>query len=209
METVVLIHGLFMPGAIMALVGRRLRASGFATRTFAYPSRRHSPAQNALALESFVASIDAPVLHFVAHSLGGLVLRHFFAQPGAERPGRVVTLGTPHCGCRVARSLARRAPGRWLLGRSMEDGLLGDMPPWPARRELGVIAGTLPVGLGRFVADLPLPNDGVVALDETKLDGATDHSCLRVSHLAMVFMPDVATLTVHFLRHGRFGALNS
>ena len=77
-EVVVLIHGLFMSGREMALLRRQLTVAGFSTRQFSYPSVRVSPAVAARLLGDFVAGIEAPVVHYVAHSLGGLVLRHFF-----------------------------------------------------------------------------------------------------------------------------------
>ncbi|MGQ0658869.1 MAG: esterase/lipase family protein [Chromatiales bacterium] len=208
MEMVVLVHGLFLRGALMLPLTLRLRAAGFATCSFSYPTRRLSPGDNARALKRFVEGIDAPVVHFLAHSLGGLVLRHFFAGPDFDTPGRVVTLGTPHRCSHAARVLAGFELGRRMLDRSLECGLLGDSPPWDGRRELGSIAGTLPVGLGRAIPGLPLPNDGTVAVEETRVEGMSDHVCLPVSHTGMMFAPSVAEQSAHFLRHGRFKRLN-
>lgn len=151
-EVVVLIHGLFMSGWEMALVRRRLAIAGFSTRQFSYPSVRVSPAVAARLLGGFVAGIEAPVVHYVAHSLGGLILRHFFHGDSDGRPGRVVTLATPHHGSRAAQAVAQTALGRRLLGQSIEQGLLGDVPAWRGERAVGVIAGSRGIGLGRFLA---------------------------------------------------------
>lgn len=203
-ESVVLVHGLFMHGAAMLPMAAQLRYAGFATRTFSYPTLEQSPRDNAYALKRLADDIDAAVVHFVGHSLGGLVLRHFFASFPQQRPGRVVTLGTPHRYSQAARVLARFELGRRVLNKSLEHGLLGGVPPWNGTHELGSIAGTLSVGLGRVVGGLAVPNDGTVAVEETRMDGMSDHICLPISHLALMFAPAAAYQTVHFLRHGRF-----
>ncbi|MGQ0593055.1 MAG: alpha/beta hydrolase [Gammaproteobacteria bacterium] len=208
-EAVVLIHGLFMSGWEMALLRRQLAVAGFSTRQFSYPSVRVSPAVAARLLGDFVAGIEAPVVHYVAHSLGGLVLRHFLRghadlPPGGHPPGRVVTLATPHQGSRAARALANNPLGRRLLGQSVEQGLLGDAPAWPDQRALGVIAGSRGIGLGRFLARLDRPHDGTVAAAETELCAAADRIILPVSHFGSLFSREVADQVIYFLRQGRF-----
>ena len=201
----VLIHGLFMSGREMALLRRQLAVAGFSTRQFSYPSVRVSPAVAARLLGDFVAGIEAPVVHYVAHSLGGLVLRHFLhGDADGRHPGRVVTLATPHQGSRAAQAIAQTALGRRLLGRSIEQGLLGDVPAWPDQRALGVIAGSRGIGLGRFLARLDLPHDGTVAAAETELSAATDRITLPVSHFGGLFSREVADQVIYFLRQGRF-----
>ena len=200
----VLIHGLFMSGREMALLRRQLTVAGFSTRQFSYPSVRVSPAVAARMLGDFVAGIEAPVVHYVAHSLGGLILRHFFHGDSDGRPGRGVTLATPHQGSQAAQAIANTALGRRLLGRSIEQGLLGDVPAWPDHRALGVIAGSRGIGLGRFLARLDLPHDGTVAAAETELSAATDRITLPVSHFGGLFSREVADQVIYFLREGRF-----
>ena len=78
-EMVVMVHGLRMPGWVMALLALRLRRCGFDTRVFSYPSVRTSLAENALQLSRFVARIAAPRIHFVGHSLGGLLVLQMLA----------------------------------------------------------------------------------------------------------------------------------
>lgn len=198
-----LIHGLYMNGPCLYLLERRLRKTGYRTVAFAYPSVRRGAPDNARALADLVAGLDAPVVHFVAHSLGGLIVRHLVARYPNLPPGRVVTLGTPHRGSRVARRLST---GRlcFALGRSIDQGLLGDVPPWPSDRELGSLAGTLNVGIGRWIADLLPPADGTVAVAETMLPGMTDHLCLPVTHTGMLVSPQVAEQVSTFLATGRF-----
>ncbi len=203
-EAVVLIHGLFTNGVEMGPLHRRLGRAGFSPRRFSYPSVGMSPVRAARLLAEFVAGIEAPVVHYIAHSLGGLVLRHFLHGDADGRPGRAVTLATPHEGSRTARVLAETALGRRLLGRSIEQGLLGDVPAWPDGRALGIIAGSRRLGLGRFFARLDRPHDGTVSVIETACGAAVDHIVLPVSHFGGLFSRQVAEQVIHFLRVGRF-----
>jgi pimeloyl-ACP methyl ester carboxylesterase len=203
-ETVVLVHGLWFGAYSMALLRRRLAAAGFDAVAFRYPSVRSAPRANAMALNAFCRELDAPVLHFVAHSLGGLVLRHLFHDYPDQPPGRIVTLGTPHQPSAAAVSLSRVRAGRIVLGRSVHEGLLGGVPPWRAQRELGSIAGTLRLGFGRLVPGMTAPSDGTVVVAETRLAGMTDHVTVPVSHTGLLMSPRVAEYTAHFLRHGQF-----
>ena len=98
--------------------------------------------------------LRAERLHLVAHSLGGIVLHHLFRQFPDLPPGRVVLLGSPVRGSGVARRMAVSPFLRPLLGSNREEGLLGDVPPWPPNRELGVIAGNRGLGVGRLIGGL-------------------------------------------------------
>ncbi len=188
----------------MAFLKRRLRRLGFDARIFSYRSVSRDLRQNAARLQQYLALLPADRVHFVGHSLGGLVIRalfHFHAPP----PGRIVTLGTPHRGCQVAATLSRNPWLRRLLGRGMQALLARELETWPPPRELGAIAGDLSVGAGRLVVPhLPIPNDGTVTAAETFLPEAADRITLRVSHLGMLLSPEVARQTAGFLRSGRF-----
>lgn len=201
-ETVILIHGLWMPGLDMALLKRRLESQGYRCRQFHYPSLRHAPRENALRLADFCDTTSAPVLHFVGHSLGGLVIRHLFDLL-PQRPGRVVTLGTPHRPSHTAQILYQAAllP---LLGMSIERGLIGGAPAWTGSHPLGSIAGTLGLGFGRLLPGLAKPNDGTVTVDETCCPGMIDHIQLPVTHTGLLLSRTVAEQTAQFLREGRF-----
>jgi len=203
-ETVVLVHGLWMNGLEMSLLGKRLSRAGFHTRRFKYPSVNSGPHDNASALQELVQIIDSNKLHFVCHSLGGLVIRHLFHRYPDQRPGRIVTLGTPHRFSRAAKYLADRDTGRRMLGHSMKGGLLGNVPAWSGSRDLGVIAGCLRFGLGMIIPGIPRPNDGTVAVSETRLAGMTDHIVLPVSHFGLLISGAVADQSICFLQTGRF-----
>jgi pimeloyl-ACP methyl ester carboxylesterase len=202
-ELVVLVHGLYMNGWAMVPLAKRLQSLGYRTLIFSYPSVRSTPAGNALALAERVVDLDVLRVHYVAHSLGGIVVRHYFQRFPHRRPGRIVTLGTPHQGSHAARALSSGSFS-FLLGHSFEKGFLADLPPWTPERELGSLAGTLNLGLGRLLSKAPGPGDGTVLVAETYLEGMADHICLPVSHTGMLFAPSVVVQVHAFLVTGRF-----
>ena len=203
--TVVLVHGLWMNGMEMSLLRRRIDRCGFSTRIFSYASVGATLAENAARLQRFVTSLDADVVHFIGHSLGGLVILQLFRDYPRQRSGRVVLLGTPVTGSRVAARLGRNAFARRLFGRSLDQGLLGNGPAWAGGRDLGIVAGTLSMGFGRWVTALPGPSDGTVAFCETQLAGATDRYTAPVTHMGLIFSSRVAARVCAFLKTGRFG----
>ena len=203
-ETVVLIHGMYLGAWTMAWLATRLRAQGWCSCRFSNPTVRRSLANSVQPLQHLLSRVDTPVVHMVAHSLGGLLIRHLFHRFPNQRPGRVVTLGTPHQASHVAEALAARPWSRWILGRCGREVLLEAAPPWTGSHELGVIAGTLGMGIGRMVPHLPVPNDGTVAVAETRLFQATDWVSLPVTHTGMLLSAQVAEQVHAFLASGRF-----
>jgi len=204
LENVVFVHGLWMMGADMTLLRRRIHQQHFSVHQFSYPSLRSSPLENAVLLQKFLKSLDGQTVHFVAHSLGGLVLRHLFHLYPDLRYGRVVMLGTPHTGSAVARVLTRTAWGRLILGKSTDHGLLGDVPEWRVKNALGVIAGNRAFGAGRLVYRFEGENDGTVAVAETRLDGITDHLILPSTHTGLIFNKEVAEQVCLFIKQNCF-----
>lgn len=192
-----------MTGVDMALLRRRVARCGFTVRQFSYASIRRPVEDNAARLQRYLGGIDAEVVHLVGHSLGGLVIQRLLHDYPVQRPGRVVTFGTPHHGSHVARSLSRWWIGRRLMGRSL-GALAGDDMPWPADRELGVIAGTLGIGVGWLAPGLGTPNDGTVAAAETRLGAMADYVEVPVSHTALLFSRETARQVCAFLSGGRF-----
>ena len=203
-EHIVLIHGLWMNGWDMGLLQYRFRRAGYATTRFKYDSTGRSPTENAGRLAALTDALRAEHLHFVCHSLGGLVLRQYLARFPLARPGRVVMLGTPNNTSQAARAVAGWPGGPRLLGKSMAQGLLGPLPAWPAGRPLGVIAGALRLGAGMLLSALPKPNDGAVAVAETRFCGMQDHITLPVSHAGLLLSGRVFKQARHFIENARF-----
>ena len=204
-ETVVLVHGLWVHGIAMELMRRRIARRGFRAHAYSYPSMRLTLTENAERLARYCRGLDVPRVSLVGHSLGGLIVLRTLEHGAAFTPGRIVLTGAPVSESFAARRLAQLPGGRAALGRSLPDWLDAGRPALDRHVEIGVIAGRLPVGLGRLVApDLPAPSDGVVSVAETRLPDMRDHIVLNVSHSGMLVSRLVAHQICEFLRNGAF-----
>ena len=195
-----------MTGIEATWLGQRIARRRAATlHRFHYRSVATSMSESAAALAGFIDALGEDTVDLVGHSLGGVVILTALERSPPRPPGRAVLLGAPVQGSRAARGLARWPGGGRVLGRAIAEAVL-DAPPRtrPLAREVGVIAGTAPYGLGRLVARLPEPNDGVVQVEETRLAGARDHIELPVNHFGMLFSRAVADQAAAFLESGRF-----
>lgn len=199
MERVILVHGLWMPGASMRWLAVRLREQGYHAEIVSYFGALRGEAE----LEKLTTALRRGPAHVVAHSLGGVVtLRALEAEP--ELPAqRVVCLGSPLRGSGAARSLERWRTTRLMLGQSLAF-LERGCRPWHGRAQVGAIAGSLPYGLGHLFGRFDGPHDGTVAVAETRLEGLADHAVVRASHMGLLVSKRVLALTVQFLRTGRF-----
>ena len=206
-SAVVFVHGLWLNGAEFMLLRRRLaREQGFAGHRFSYPTVRGSMDDTVERLRRYVANIEAERIHFVGHSFGGVVLCRYFQKHPCERPGRVVILGSPLNGSRSAKAVARNRILRRVIGPLVNAELVDDCEPrrWACQNELGVIAGTTPMGLGRIYARFDEDCDGTVGVSETKLPGHKAHLTLPVSHMGMLANATVARHVGAFLEMGTF-----
>ena len=199
---IVLVHGVWVSGLVMVPLAARLAREGFRCHRFGYRGKDRPIAANAGDLVRFARRVGAA--HFVGHSLGGLVILQALNEHADVAVGNVVLLGTPARGSFSGRRLARHPIGRWMLGETQPLWQDGETMRWKRTERLGIIAGTLPMGLGRALGRLPGPNDGVVCVDETAVEGMSERITLRVGHSAMLVSPRVALQTAVFLREGRF-----
>ena len=204
-DAVLLVHGLWMNRVVMLYLARQLRSHGFDARAVGYYSAMHDLARNARLVATAIAAIDAPRVHVVAHSLGGVVALAALRDHPDARVRRAVLLGSPLAGSASGRSLAAKRWGAPLLGTTRA--LWGDMPRLeiPSGVEVGAIAGERRLGLGRLIGlAVPLPNDGVVAIEETRHPQLADHLVMRVAHSEMLVSSAVARQVAAFLESGRF-----
>jgi pimeloyl-ACP methyl ester carboxylesterase len=208
---VVLLHGIARTSRSLRRMEAALRQSGFATLNIDYASRRKP-------IEALVADIHPQIaafaearggsVHFVAHSMGGLLARAYIAQYRPARLGHVVMLGTPNGGSEVADLLKRFALYRAFYGPAgqqlvTERDLTSPSLP-PPDYPVGIIAGlrALDPIAARFI--LPRPNDGRVSVESSKLEGMADHITVKASHTGMVRHPGAIAQTIAFLDKGRF-----
>jgi pimeloyl-ACP methyl ester carboxylesterase len=202
-DEVILLHGLWFGAWAMAPLARRLKARGFSVRRFRYRPTRAALDEHARALRVFAKDSPSARQHFVAHSLGGLVVLRMLTAFESPAPGRVVLLGSPLKGS-IAAHKAARIPGSSVLLGEARDALRDGYAAPPAKREVGMIAGTRSVGLGWLVGGLDGPGDGTVAVSETQVDGLAAHVVVPVSHTGLVYSRQVAQLTADFLENGHF-----
>jgi pimeloyl-ACP methyl ester carboxylesterase len=203
-DHIILLHGLWMRGFALGLLHKRMAEAGFAVHRFDYMSvvatqeriverlhlrmRRHAP---------------GPV-HLVGHSLGGLLALQACREAADLPPGRIVCLGSPLKGSAAARGFAGFGHGgEALLGHNREL-LEHGMERWEGVREVGMIAGRVPIGLGAMLTQMDGAHDGTVAVAETQLPGLADHCIVETTHTGLVLSAEAARQAAHFLQHGRF-----
>ncbi|HET9446947.1 MAG TPA: hypothetical protein VFO35_11840 [Steroidobacteraceae bacterium] len=204
----ILVHGLWMRGPALTVIKRRLEAdAAWRALLFSYPTVVGSMSDHVRRLIDFAHTHghSSERLHFVGHSLGGLVILKALSVTDDLPPGRAVLLGSPLQGSRTVQRLVRVPLGRTLLGSALVEECV-DCPPreWTGRRDVGVIAGSMAFGMGRVLGNLGAEHDGTVTVEETRLPGAKDHIVVRASHTGMLLSAEVAAQTRYFLEHGRF-----
>jgi pimeloyl-ACP methyl ester carboxylesterase len=209
-DGVVLLHGISRTARSFRKMQTALEVAGFATLNPDYASRRK--ALEALAedihpaIELFAGGLTGSV-HFVCHSMGGLLARVYLARYRPKRLGRVVMLGTPNSGSEIADRLKNFGaylffgPAGQQLGtrRSAVDHAM--LPPvdYPVgsiagNRSIDPVAGTM----------LPKPHDGRVSVANTKLDGMADHIVVAASHPWLMRDAVAIAQTIAFLQGGKF-----
>jgi len=209
-NTVICIHGIWSHGVSMYLIKRRLEKEyGYKVLLFNYPSVRGTLDENAASLSQFIDDQGVDGAHIIGHSLGGVIALRMLANENDAVPGRVVCVGSPLTGSRAAAFLSTQNWAEPFIGRSLPAGVVHEAAnEWAShvclQREVGVIAGTVPVGFGRLVTKFDGENDGSVAVAETQLDGARDHICMKVSHKSMLVSKDMVDQAAAFLKRGEF-----
>lgn len=200
-EAVILLHGLGRTARSMAGLGRHLEAAGYRVANWDYRSAAATFQEHADALRRIARALDDdPALariHFVTHSLGGIVVRFGLSHFALRKQGRVVMLAPPNRGSRLARLLAP-VVGRLVrpLGQLSDDpeSDVNRLPPLPGGAEVGVIAAR---------------GDGKVRVADTHVEGERDHLVVPGWHTFLMDRVDVKDAVVRFLRGGRFGERTS
>lgn len=210
-DGVVLLHGIGVGAWTLKKLDRTLQSRGYATLNLDYPSRKKP-------LEALAEEIHAPIatfaeqcdgaIHFVAHSMGGLLARVYIARYRPARLGRVVMLGTPNGGSEVADLLKDLSVYRAVFGpaglqlSTEQDPVLASLPlPDYA---IGIIAGCRTIAPIASTFVLPRPNDGRVSVASSKLTGMADHIVVKAPHAALPRHTVAIEQTIAFLHDGRF-----
>jgi len=210
-ETVVLIHGLGRSAVSMWMLKSRIEKAGYRAVSLDYPSlgRKPEAVLDSVTRQIDICCRDLEKIHFVGHSLGGLLIRQYLSKPEnrsmLDRLGQVVMIGTPNSGTAIVDHFQE---SWWmpLLGetpRSLGTGA-GSLPrqlPIPLF-EAGIIAGTN--GMWLSDAIFKEANDGLVSVASTRLPNMADFIEIDVSHSMMRYDGEVAAQTVHFLKNGHF-----
>ena len=215
-DCVILLHGLIRTAASMEPMQEALADAGFETVNVDYPSRDYPIEQLApLAIEEGLAGCraieGAETVHFVTHSLGGILVRQYLSEKGIPELGRVVMLAPPNQGSKAADEL-REVPGfSWVHGPAGEQLGKGEgsvpLSLGPANFELGVIAGTGSIDpIGSAVLDDP--DDGKVSVEDTRVEGMDDFVVVSHSHAMIMRMPRTIELTIRFLKTGNFESVD-
>jgi pimeloyl-ACP methyl ester carboxylesterase len=209
---VVLLHGLARSASSLAKMQEALQADGYEVCNIEYPSREHTI--EILAAEFVAPAIakcfaQSPVepIHFITHSMGGIIVRQLAATKAVEKIGRVVMLSPPNHGSEVVDKLGDFKIFDWLNGPAgKEIGTRVDSTPLrlgPATFEVGIITGVR--SMNPFLSMMiPGKDDGKVGVDNAKLEGMKDFLVLRCSHPMIMKSPHAIDQAVFFLHHGAF-----
>jgi triacylglycerol esterase/lipase EstA (alpha/beta hydrolase family) len=210
-EVVVLAHGLGRSDWAMWKFAQRLEDANYKVCRLDYATIGKSVnavlSETSKQINSCIT--HAPNVHFVGHSLGGLVIRSYLKESKLKQEeiniGKVVLIGTPNKGSELADHLK----DSWLMdigggisralvtGNDSLGNNLGEVD-----YDVGIIAGTKSSSLTRekFIG----PNDGLVSVESAKLINMSDFIAIDVGHSQMRYNLDVCGQTIHYLQKGTF-----
>ncbi len=211
-EYVVIMHGLARSPRSMKKAERFLRRQGYRVLNFGYPSRKYPiEVLSEQYLKPFIEANcpeDGRPVHFLTHSMGGIVVRHYLKHISPDRASRVVMLAPPNQGSEVVDRQRHWKIFQWILGPAGQQ-LGTDDASLPAQMgavdfELGVIAGDRSIELLHSWLILPGADDGKVSVERAKIPGMTDFLLMHHTHTFIMQSDTVLKQVDHFFRTGKF-----
>jgi pimeloyl-ACP methyl ester carboxylesterase len=199
---ILLVPGVGLAGTELLPLATRLRAKGYQVSVFWHFTGALPLEESARLLWNVANRQSEEIVHFVGHSLGGLVVLRMLADHAWNRPGRVVTLGTPHAGLAAARRFAGWPGGGRILGPGVHAAANGEPIPLPEDRELGILAGDRNFFGSMIVEDSV--SDSLITIEETRHPGSRAHVTVSHTHAGMLLAGPVVEQIDSFLREGRF-----
>ena len=212
-ECVLLLHGLARTESSMNAMEKALLQAGYKTVNLDYPSRKKTIEE--IAEEEFALGIqlceqaEMQKIHFVTHSMGGIVVRQAMARQRPENLGRVVMLSPPNKGSFVTDKLKNWWLYKWLNGPAGQNlGTEDESLPnrlGPVDYEVGVITGNRHWFFDAWFASYsPEEHDGKVSVEGARVEGMTDFLIVPETHPFIMNADKVIEQTIYFLRHGTF-----
>lgn len=210
-DCVILLHGLARTSKSMKPLADVLRAEHYYVVNVDYPSRQFPIAR--LAEQAIPPALQecrkhgTASIHFITHSLGGIVLRQYLSNHAIAELKRVVMFAPPNKGSQVVDKL-KKMPGFMLMNGPAGQELGTDQQSipnqlGPVNFDLGVIAGTRSINW-MLSLYLPNPDDGKVSVENTKIDGMKDFIAIPVSHPFIMKHKTSIRQSVHYLQKGTF-----
>ena len=214
-QCVVVLHGMARSRQYMHPLELDLKKVGYTVVNKSYPTRKETIEQLAMRVDGYVQQCrdsGATRIHFVTHSLGGLVARLWLRDHALPEAGRFVMLGTPNGGSEITDRFRDQWWYRISTGPAGQQiGTGPDSLPnrlGPPSMETGVIAGTRAAN-DEYSEWLGGPNDGKVSVASTRMDGLADYVLVDSSHYFLPRSPAVLRLVRTFLETGRFERASS